>query len=380
MARSTKPVVLITGASSGVGAACTRHLSHSACEVFTFARGGIASNHWLQDLLLEEDRALDEERLAEFVVEQIWNREGRIHAVVNCLDYGLAGAIEETTLKEARALFEANVFDMIRICRTVLPLMREQRSGLIINVGLAPDAVPPAFRGVYSASRRAMEVLSNTLDPEVEPFGVQVALIQTSSSAAARGMPVTQQARRETSVYKERLDRSRSFEIDGRPDESQRSAALLIEGLIRESVAGTPGETQQRRSPRLFTPVGPYAAGSKRSSVHAGALTSHSPSYPPLATFAGTWSERDKQQVEEAILSFEISRLQQGAAGPECWTCTGRSVHGDAIYVAYRGGEGGPFTAHSSRELARLISEKRAAQHPAAYASSRRSAPQPCES
>ena len=376
-----KPVVLVSGASSEMGAACVRHLSGSGCEVFSFAREGIGSSKgtvssegvvsdaWLEDLLHERDSrekepSFEEERLAQFVVEKVWNRKGRIDAVVNCLDYGLAGPIEETTVQEAQALFEANVFDMVRICRTVLPLMREQHSGLMINVGLSPEAVPGAFRGVYGASRQAMEALSSTLTREVQSFGVEVVLIRSSSTAATDGMPVARQARRETSAYKELRARHRSREADDRPDESSRSTALLIEGLIREAAteppgAGASGTGERQGCSRLFTPISPSGVSGKGSGVPTRVLPLNRASSPPLATFAGTWSQQDRGEVEEAILSFELSRLQRGGAGAGCWTCTGRSLPEETIYVAYRNGDSAPFTAQSGHELARLILDKR---------------------
>ena len=382
-----KPVVLVSGASCEMGAACARHLSDSGCEVFSFARERIASNEgvassedvassegvvsdaWLEDLLherdsCEKDPALDEERLAQFVVEKVWNRKGRIDAVVNCLDYGLAGPIEETTVQEAQALFEANVFDMVRICRTVLPLMREQHSGLMINVGLSPQAVPGAFRGVYGASRQAMEALSGTLTSEVQSFGVEVVLIRASSAAATDGMPVARQARRETSTYKELRAQHRSREAGDRPDESPRSTALLIEGLIREAEAeppgiGSSGAEQRQGCSRLFTPISSSGASENGPGVPTGVLPLSRQS-SPLASFAGTWSRQNRREVEEAILSYELSRLQRGEAGPGRWTCTGRSLPEGTIYVAYRNGDSAPFTAQSGRELARLILDKRA--------------------
>lgn len=369
-----KPVVLVSGASSEIGAACARHLSDSGCDVFSFARenvapgGGsgasnedLASGTWFEDLLQEKDPALDEERLAQFVVEKVWNRKGRIDAVVNCLDYGLAGPVEETTVKEAQALFEANVFDMVRICRTVLPLMRECRSGLMVNVGLSPEAVPEAFGGVYAASRQAMEALSSTLAREVEPFGVDVTLIQTDCCAATGDMPVARQARRETSAYSELRARHRSQEAGDCPDESPRRAALLIEERVHEAVAEPPETTPPETELRGTEPSSAGRRGVSGSSQSASleALLPDRRSSPPLASFAGTWNRQDKREVEEAILAFELSRLQRGAAGPGRWTCTGRSLPEEAIYVAHRSGDHAPFTARSGRELARLILDER---------------------
>ena len=393
-----KPVVLVSGASSEMGAACARHLSDSGCDVFSFARKGVgpaggcaassgedpAFNAWLEDLLQGQDSPCEEERLAQFVVEKVWNRKGRIDAVVNCLDYGLAGPIEETTVKEAQALFEANVFDMVRICRTVLPLMREGRSGLMVNVGLSPEAVPEAFGGVYAASRQAMEALSSTLAREVEPFGVDVALIQTDYCAAAGDMPVARQARRETSAYEASRARRRSREAGGCPDAATRRVALLIEERVREAAAEpsetTPPETEPpetelcgTESPsaasgpaasRMPAPMGRSGISERRLGASPGALPLDRRSSPPLASFAGTWNRQDKQDVEEAILAFELSRLQRGAAGPSRWTCTGRSLPKEAIYVAHRSGDSAPFTARSGPELARLILDERPTRDP----------------
>lgn len=108
-------------------------------------------------------------------------RHGRIDVLVNNAGYGFQGAVEATTIDQARALFDTNVFGVMRVTQAVLPYMRAHGSGVIINISsLAAIATNP-FSGVYSASKRAIEAISEALHYEVSPFGIRVAIIEPGS-------------------------------------------------------------------------------------------------------------------------------------------------------------------------------------------------------
>src|SRR5215210_851396 len=100
-------------------------------------------------------------------VEQVLEAEGRIDAVVNCAGFGIAGAVEDTSIEEAKAQFETNFFGVLRVCQAVLPAMRERRSGLIINISSIAGLISVPFQGFYSASKFALEGLTEALRLEV---------------------------------------------------------------------------------------------------------------------------------------------------------------------------------------------------------------------
>ena len=173
-------VVVITGASSGFGRACALHLAalgHSVYgtsrrAAFPSAKGTASGSPLMIPMDVREDASV--RAALDFVLE----REQRIDVVVNNAGVGVAGAIEDTTPAEARDLFETNLFGVHRVCRAVLPTLREQRSGLIVNISSLGGVVTVPFQGFYSASKFALESMSEALRMEVKPFGVRVTLVE----------------------------------------------------------------------------------------------------------------------------------------------------------------------------------------------------------
>ena len=172
-------VVLITGASSGFGKDCAEHLSGLGHRVYGTSRGAAfpaaaaaGSSPTMIPMDVRDDASV--RAAVDFVVE----REGRLDVVVNNAGIGLAGAVEDTTPAEAHELFETNFFGVLRVCRTVLPTLREQGSGLIVNISSIGGLVAIPFQGFYSASKFAVESLTDALRMEVKPFGVRVTLLE----------------------------------------------------------------------------------------------------------------------------------------------------------------------------------------------------------
>lgn len=171
-------VALVTGASSGIGAATARRLSKAGFVVYGAARR-------LDRLAaLEADGvrplALDVTDEASMVaaVEQVIAERGRVDILVNNAGYGSYGAIEDVPQEEARRQFEVNLFGLARLIQLVLPVMRAQRSGRIVNVTSIGGKIASAFGGWYHASKHAVEGLSDSLRQEVAGFGIDVVVIE----------------------------------------------------------------------------------------------------------------------------------------------------------------------------------------------------------
>lgn len=206
----TSSVVLITGASAGLGRACARHLARLGHRVYGTSRRADfpdSAEAGSSPLMLPMDvRDQDSVRRA---VDFVLKREGRIDVVVNNAGVGLAGAVEDTSLEEARALFETNLFGVLCVCRAVLPALREQGSGLIVNVSSLAGLVTLPFQGFYSASKYALESMSDALRMELAPFGVRVTLLEPGDfKTEFTENRVLSAASAEGSAYRERCQRS----------------------------------------------------------------------------------------------------------------------------------------------------------------------------
>jgi NAD(P)-dependent dehydrogenase (short-subunit alcohol dehydrogenase family) len=172
---SQKRVALVTGASSGIGAAIAQRLVADGYRVFGTARKPVAATHRgfeLVELDVSSDASV--ERCIATVIE----RAGAIDVLVNNAGYLIAGAVEEVSIEEAKAQFETNFFGVARMLRAVLPHMRERRSGHLITISSLAGLVPVPFWGYYNASKFAVEGLVETLRFETRPFGIKVALVE----------------------------------------------------------------------------------------------------------------------------------------------------------------------------------------------------------
>jgi NAD(P)-dependent dehydrogenase (short-subunit alcohol dehydrogenase family) len=168
-------VVLVTGASSGIGRAIAEHLARRGDIVFGTSRRANAEAP-PGVTMLPLDVTSDESVSA--CVGAVLAQAGRLDALVNNAGVALTGGVEEVSIDEARRLFETNFFGVARMTRAVLPHMRDARRGHVITIGSASGLAGVPFAGYYSASKHALEGLSEALRHEMRPFGVQVAMVE----------------------------------------------------------------------------------------------------------------------------------------------------------------------------------------------------------
>jgi NAD(P)-dependent dehydrogenase (short-subunit alcohol dehydrogenase family) len=181
MASDERSVVLVTGASSGFGRAIAGALQARGHRVFGTRRHQSAPVEPIGFSQLTLDVESDSS-VAECVAE-VLRQAGRIDALVNNAGMGYAGAIEDTTVEEARRQFETNFFGMHRMCRAVLPQMRAQGSGRIINMSSLAGLVSVPFQAMYSASKFAVEAYTEALRMEARPFGIRVSMVEPGDFA-----------------------------------------------------------------------------------------------------------------------------------------------------------------------------------------------------
>lgn len=178
-------VVLITGASTGFGKATAERLSGAGYRVFGTSRKAPPVDSIPPGkpapgtvTMLRLDVQKDEEVRA--CVAAVMTRAGRIDALLNNAGYSLCGAVEENTLAEVEHLFQTNFFGYVRTIREVLPIMRRQGGGKIINVSSLAGIVGVPFHTHYSATKFAIEGMSEGLRMEVRRFGIHVSIIEPS--------------------------------------------------------------------------------------------------------------------------------------------------------------------------------------------------------
>jgi len=171
-----RPVALVTGASSGIGQAAARALADAGYAVVGTSRDAARSAPIDGVDFLDLDVSSAES--VDAVVAQMIERFGRIDLLVNNAGIGGAGAAEETSVDQAQRIFDTNVFGVIRATRAVLPHMRSQEGGRIVNLSSVLGFVPAPYMAVYAATKHAIEGYSESLDHEVRQFGVRVLLVQ----------------------------------------------------------------------------------------------------------------------------------------------------------------------------------------------------------
>jgi NAD(P)-dependent dehydrogenase (short-subunit alcohol dehydrogenase family) len=176
-------IAVVTGASSGIGEAVAQRLAQAGFTVYgTSRRGAQAGTRPYQMISL--DVTSDASVLA--AVATVMQREGRIDLLVNNAGFGVAPAgAEESSIEQAQAIFDTNVFGVVRMTRAVLPHMRTQGSGRIINIGSVLGFLPMPYGALYAATKHAVEGYSESLDHELRKLGVRSIVIEPAYTRTA---------------------------------------------------------------------------------------------------------------------------------------------------------------------------------------------------
>src|SRR5256885_6141275 len=171
-----KSIALVTGASSGIGKATAERLATAGYKVYGTSRRG-AQTGQRSFAMLPLDVTSDES--VEAAVNELMRLEGRIDLLVNNAGFGVAPAgAEESSIEQARAIFETNFFGLIRMTRAVLPHMRRQGSGRIVNIGSVLGFLPMPYGALYSATKHAVTGYSESLDHEMRTRGIRVSVVE----------------------------------------------------------------------------------------------------------------------------------------------------------------------------------------------------------
>jgi short-subunit dehydrogenase len=169
-------IAIVTGASSGIGEATAELLANSGYKVYgTSRKGAQGAPHSYQMIKMD----VNSEESIDAALKGIIQNEGRIDLVVNNAGFGIApGGAEESSVEQAKMLFETNFFGIVRMTRAVVPFMRKQGEGRIINIGSILGLIPAPYMATYAATKHAVEGYSESLDHELRTRGIRVSVIE----------------------------------------------------------------------------------------------------------------------------------------------------------------------------------------------------------
>lgn len=248
MREISQRVVLITGASSGIGKAVAEHLHECGYQVFGTQHQTQVSDSPVPMIPMD----VDNEKSVQQGIRAVCEQAGRLDAVINNAGWLLMGAVEDTSIAEARDQLETNLLGVLRVCKACLPHLRQAGGGYIINISSLGGVQGLPFCGMYCASKFALEGLSESLWLETRLFGVRVSIIEAGdfhTQMSARRRIVAAAGR--NSAYARAYNRF----VQGTAKDEERAptpepVARLVESILLE------------RSPRLR-----YVVGMRRQTI-----------------------------------------------------------------------------------------------------------------
>ena len=176
MARLESKIAIVTGASSGIGQATAERLAGAGYKVYGTSRRAAQSGQRSFEMLTLD---VTSDASVEAAVTEVMRAEGRIDLLVNNAGFGVApGGAEESSIEQARSIFDTNFFGIVRMTRAVVPHMRQRESGRIINIGSVLGFLPMPFGALYAATKHAIEGYSESLDHELRTRGIRVSVIE----------------------------------------------------------------------------------------------------------------------------------------------------------------------------------------------------------
>lgn len=176
MSKNDRRVALVTGASSGIGKATAERLAQAGYQVYGTSRRGVQAGQGSYDMLPLD---VTDDASVEAVASELMRRKGRIDLLVNNAGFSVAPAgAEEVSIEQAKAIFDTNFHGIVRMTRAVVPHMRSQGNGRIINIGSVLGFLPAPYMALYAATKHAVEGYSESLDHELRTRGIRVSIIQ----------------------------------------------------------------------------------------------------------------------------------------------------------------------------------------------------------
>jgi len=250
---------IVTGASTGIGRASAEALARAGFTVFGTSRRAVAQGSNQLSMLTCDVR--DGEAVTALVAD-VLSKTGRIDVLVNNAGIGLLGGAEESSVAQVQALFDVNLFGVMRMTNAVLPSMRQRGQGRIVNISSVLGLIPAPYSAHYSATKHALEGYSESLDHEIRAFNIRVSLVEPAYTQS-----VFEQNALEPDAALKEYDRARAgaralvrdVMTTADPPEVVANAVLLAATAVRPRQRYTAGKVARQVSVlRRFAPAGMF--------------------------------------------------------------------------------------------------------------------------
>lgn len=259
-------VVVVTGVSSGIGRIAAEKFAQRGCQVFGTVRNPAKAQPIPGVVLVEMD--VRDDASVQRAIQAVVGQAKRIDVLVNNAGGTLLGTVEETSVAEAQSLFDTNVFGALRTIQAVLPHMRAQRSGRIVNISSVLGFLPAPYMGLYSASKHAIEGMSESLDHEVRGFGIRVVLVEPSYTKTNLDINAPETAVKIPAYDAERAGVVRAIQknVQDAPTPDGVAATIVDAALGTWKMRRTPkGQASLLSKLRRFMPAGPVDASLRKT-------------------------------------------------------------------------------------------------------------------
>ena len=241
-------VAVVTGSSSGIGLATSLALARNGYLTYATMRN-LAKRDSVQSTAEEQHLSIrtvqldvTDENSVKNAIQSILSESGRIDLLVNNAGYGLTGALEDIRIDEIRALYETNLFGVIRVTQAVLPTMRKQGSGRIINISSGAGRIGYPGGSAYVSSKFALEGLSESMAYEIEQFGIRTVLVEPGFVRTNFGenIVITKKAQDPNSPYSQMMMQMKSSSYRRRMIENASDADLVASVVVEAATAKEP--------------------------------------------------------------------------------------------------------------------------------------------
>lgn len=263
---SQTKVVVVTGVSSGIGRITAEKFAKQGCRVFGTVRN-LSSAVPLAGVNLVQMDVRDQSSVL-VAIQTVIDKAGRIDVLVNNAGVGMVGSAEETSISEASSMFDTNVFGALRTSQAVLPHMRAQGAGRIINVSSVLGFLPAPYMGLYAATKHAVEGMSETMDQEVRQFGVRVSLVEPAFTRSSFDVNSPQALKKIPAYDTERrlVEQAIAKNVGTAPEPAGVADTIVTAGLGPWRMRHTPkGQASLLSILRRFMPAGPVDQSLRKS-------------------------------------------------------------------------------------------------------------------